>query len=207
MNSFTEGIIEILDRRQLDIAAVKRSTILGHTSRQKAVLLQGCVLLIYAALEGGVKEMCRYYFSHISRLAPKVSELNDAYLCLATGSKCKLPDSITDPKKKLMVVSAIRNVMLGSASMPGTVNTENLSPKVLINICESLDLDPFLSNDEEKQLNQLLRFRNNIAHGDQAMPIDHVRIDSFSAIAQTILTEFAYRLCVANDSEIWLTSR
>ena len=93
----------------------------------------------------------------------------------------------------------------GTAQLPGSINTEsNITPKVFAKICASIGIENFLSNEDEKDLNQLLRFRNNIAHGDQKMPIDSNRIDQFSRISQLILTRLAEEVHECYLGNTWL---
>lgn len=208
MSDIASALTEIVDRRQLDIALAKRLTTLGKTERQQSVLLSGCVLLIYAALEGGVRELVSHYLSSISRLRIDVQSLSDIYLHLAFRNLCKLSDAITDVEKQEKTVVDIRRAMYAKADIPGSLSTEsNITPKVLMSICRSLDIDYFLSNESERNLNQLLRFRNNIAHGDQAMPVDYDRINSFGDISQEILSGITLRLCEAYRNSIWLASQ
>lgn len=70
----------------------------------------------------------------------------------------------------------------------------------------SLDLPLLIdSQTDENDLNILLRFRNNIAHGDRRMPIGFQRLDQLSKIAVKLITEAASLISEAKKKEIWLT--
>ncbi|TWB89022.1 hypothetical protein FB106_11430 [Synechococcus sp. Ace-Pa] len=70
-------------------------------------------------------------------------------------------------------------------------------------MCQSLMIKYPLDNAGEQELNLLLRYRNNIAHGDQNMPIDMMRIDQFSHIAQFILVEVASEVSDCSVNAYW----
>lgn len=205
VDQFSATVVAMIDKRQADIAISKRVLFLGRTECQKSILLRSCVLLIYASLEGGVKELCRHYLSAINLKKPGVQELHPAYLYLASRRTCRTDQQILDHDKAVALVNEIREFMMAPVSMPTSMDTEsNLSPKVVARICRSLCLNEFMNNDQEAGLNQLLRFRNNIAHGDQQMPVDGTRIDQFSGIAQYILAQFAGSICEAYHGRVWL---
>ena len=207
MPEFAEAIAEIIDRRQADIALAKRAVQLAKTGEQKKLLRGACVLLIYAALEGGVKELTGHLFDYINRRSENVSSLTEPFLCLAIGAKCSLANPVTDFSKQQKLVCKIRDAVNGIAHLPGSINTEsNITPRVFEKICSSIDIENFLTNEDEKDLNQLLRFRNNIAHGDQEMSIDSKRIDQFSRISQLILTKFAEKIYECCLSKNWLAT-
>ena len=165
MPEFAEALAEITDRRQTDIALARRAVQLAKTEEQKKLLRGACVLLIYAALEGGVRELTGQLFGYINRQAEKVSDLSEPFLCLAIGEKCSLANSVTNFAKQQKLAGKIRDAVNGTAQLPGGINTEsNITPKVFAKICASIGIENFLTNEDEKDLNQLLRFRNNIAH-------------------------------------------
>jgi hypothetical protein len=179
----------------------------ARTEEQKKLLRGACVLLIYAALEGGVKELTGQLFDYINRQSETVSNLTEPFLHLAISTKCSLANPVTDFAKQKKLVCRIRDAVNGIAHLPGSINTEsNITPRVFDRICSSIDIENFLTNEDEKDLNQLLRFRNNIAHGDQEMHIDSSRIDQFSRISQLILTKLAekiYECCLRKN---WLVT-
>lgn len=206
MPDIQKALSEVIARRQEDIAMAKRAILLGKTSEQRETLLKAAILLIYSALEGGIKNLCSVLFSEIntSELSPK--DLEPAYLELALANVLKLSDPITDQDKKVKTTSEIRAAFLGNVKLPTTINTEhNLSHKVFSRVCRTLGVPYFLSNRQEIDLNLLLRFRNNIAHGDTDMPINLDRIDQFSALVQAILIDFSIEIETAHRSQRWLT--
>ncbi len=205
MSEFCQSIREIAERRQQDIELSKRSVLLYRNEEQKHFLFKASVMLIYAAIEGGVREMSSCLFGYINRQDKDVSALSEPYLCLAIASICKLGEAVINQQKQQKISSQILQVVMGKAKMPGAVDLKsNITPDRLNKICQSIDMEYFLTNEDEKNLNQLLRFRNNIAHGDQEMPIDTQRIEQFNETAKYILEKFAAGIIECHQSSKWL---
>lgn len=195
----------MIDRRQSDIALAKRSICLARTDTQRSVLFRACTLLIYASLEGGCKEMTSCLLSRVDKSRPSISDLSPPFLFLAIGRSCRFGEPVLDMQKRHKLAEEVRDAVTGPVKMPGSVSIDsNLTPKVLMRICQSLMIKYPLDNAGEKELNLLLRYRNNIAHGDQNMPIDMKRIDQFSHIAQFILAELANEISECSIKTLWM---
>lgn len=204
MTDLREELFEVIDRRQSDIALAKRSICLARTDTQRNVLFRACTLLIYASLEGGCKEMTSCLLSRIDKTRPNISDLTPPFLFLAIGRSCRLGEPVLDMQKRHKLAQEVRDAVSSPVKMPGAVNMEsNLTPKALMRLCQALMIKYPLDNSGEQELNLLLRYRNNIAHGDQNMPIDMKRIDQFSHIAQLILVEVASEISECSVNTHW----
>jgi hypothetical protein len=128
------------------------------------------------------------------------------YLKLAIERECCFSEEVFDLSKQIHRSGEIRKSILAKALLPGSFDTEaNITPKVIKKLCLSLGVNYFMNNDQEAVLNQLLRFRNNIAHGDRDMPIDHFRINKFSEIVMYILSKLTESLTQIYEQKLWLT--
>lgn len=204
MTDLRAELFEVIDRRQSDIALAKRSICLARTETQRNVLFRACTLLIYASLEGGCKEMTSCLLSRVDKACPSISDLSPPFLFLAIGRSCRIGEPILDLHKRHKLAEEVRAALSSPVKMPGSINMEsNLTPKALMRMCQSLMIKYPLDNASEQELNLLLRYRNNIAHGDQNMPIDMKRIDQFSHIAQYILVEVASEISECSVNTYW----
>ncbi|MCT0245609.1 hypothetical protein KQ301_04730 [Synechococcus sp. CS-601] len=204
MTDLREELFEVIDRRQSDIALAKRSICLARTEAQRSLLFRACTLLIYAALEGGCKEMTSCLLSRVAKTRPNISDLATPFLFLAIKRSCRIGEAVLDLQKRHKLAEEVREAVSGPVKMPGSINIEsNLTPKTLMRMCQSLMIKYPLDNAGEQELNLLLRYRNNIAHGDQNMPIDMMRIDQFSHIAQFILVEVASEVSDCSVNAYW----
>jgi hypothetical protein len=204
MTDLRAELSEVIDRRQSDIALAKRSICLARSETQRNVLFRACTLLIYASLEGGCKEMTSCLLSRVDKTRPNISDLSPPFLFLAIGQSCRIGEAVLDLQKRHMLAEKVRDAVSASVKMPGSISIEsNLTPKALMRLCQSLMIKYPLDNAGEQELNLLLRYRNNIAHGDQNMPIDMKRIDQFSHIAQFILVEVASEISKCSVNAHW----
>ena len=207
MSNFIASLNEILDRRQSDMAIAKRSILLGRTELQQKHLRSSCILILYASLEGGIKELTGALFSYINRSSEDVVKLDAPYLKLAIERECSFSVELCDLTKQICRSGEIRKAILSKALLPGSFDTEsNITPKVVKKLCVSLGVNYFMNNGQEADLNQLLRFRNNIAHGDRDMPVDTNRITKFSEIVMYILSKLTECLSQIYTQQKWLTS-
>lgn len=207
MNSFVESINEVLDSRQTDIAISKRNVFLAKTNIQRKYLLSSSVLQIYASLEGGIKELVGLLLAYINRSQIDVADLRSPFFKLAIENHCQFINPIKDLDKQLKLSEEIKRCILGKVRFPGSLDLEsNITPKVIKKICLSLGISYFLTLENENDLNQLLRFRNNIAHGDRNIPLNLTRIEQFSNISQLILCEIALNIAYIFKNKSWLTN-
>ena len=205
MGNFKEGLDEIINRRQLNISIAKRSILLSKTEIQKNYLVCSSVLLIYANLEGGVKEISSLLLGHINRSKVNVGDLCGAYLNQAISGVCKFDMEIKDHEKQIAQALFVRECLQSKATLPGSVQTSgNLTPSIIKKVCRSLRIEYFLSSVQENNLNILLLSRNSLAHGDQGISLDMDRIDSFSGLVQCILADFAIRVLDVYETMSWL---
>jgi hypothetical protein len=204
MTDLRAELSEVIDRRQSDIALAKRSICLARSDTQRNILFRACTLLIYASLEGGCKEMTSCLLSRVDKNRPNISDLTPPFLFLAIGRSCRIGEPVLDIQKRHKIAEEVRDAVSGPVKMPGSIGMEsNLTPKALMKLCQSLMIKYPLDNSGEQELNLLLRYRNNIAHGDQNMPIDMKRIDQFSHIAQFILVEVASEISECSVNAHW----
>jgi len=200
-------ISAIIDTRLCDIALAKKYITTARSDLERQYQFQCTILTIYASLEGGVKDIVGALMKSINTTECNISDLTPCYATLALSKFCKLDQAINDHQKRIKTTENIVNAFLNRARLPVFVDTEsNLSPQVIKKICLSLALPSVFANpDDENNLNILLRFRNNIAHGDRRMPIDFPRIDQLAGIAIKILCFIGSRVSEAHDRRVWLS--
>lgn len=199
-------IAEIVDARLGDIALAKKCITTARSEIERQHQFQCAILTIYASLEGGVKEIIGTLLNTINTSGYKVSDLSPCYATLALSKICKFDQQISDLSKQRKVTTAIIDAVLNKAKLPNYVDTEsNLTPTILTKISSSLALPPIIDNPtDENDLNILLRFRNNIAHGDRKMPINFGRIDQLSSISIKILCAVGASISEAHIQKVWL---
>lgn len=205
--SFDPVLSGLVDQRLSDIAIAKKCVTGARSDVERVYLEQSAILTIYASLEGGIRDLVKALLREIDSSRTKYSELKPCYATLALNKLCKLDKEVKDFGKQITTTVEIIQAIMAPPKLPNDVDLEsNLTPKVLKRICLSLDLPQlFDSQADENDLNILLRFRNNIAHGDRRMPIGLHRLDQLSKIAVKLITATASSISEAKRNEIWLT--
>lgn len=184
---------------------------------QQRVARKALVVMLYAHFEGLTKTLLTMYVNHINTLAMKVSEVSaafgaaaieDVFKALRDGTKkCpeftrQLPDDTglhRFAREREFVEVAQRIASRTVAVDPDNiVDTEsNLKPVVLRKILFRLGLDPNLAEPWEATINQLLRRRNDIAHGSARSGIDAV---AYSELEQAVKLVFDGLICTIADA-------
>ncbi|MHA6964689.1 MAE_28990/MAE_18760 family HEPN-like nuclease [Zobellella denitrificans] len=205
--SFDPVLSDLVDQRLSDIAIAKKCVTRARSTVERAYLEQSAILTIYASLEGGVRDLVKALLREIDGSKIKYSDLTPCYATLALNKVCKLDREVKDAGKQISTTIEIIQAIMSPPKLPNDVDLEsNLTPKVLKRVFASLDLpEPINSQTDENDLNILLRFRNNIAHGDRRMPIGLERLDQLSRIAVKLITEAAASISEAKRTEVWLT--
>lgn len=199
-------ISDVIDSRLSDIAIAKKCITRSRGDLERQHLTQSAILTIYASLEGGIKDIIGVFLKNIDTSSHSIQDFKPCYAMLVLSKACKLEQTILDHQKQVKAILEIINAILDKPILPNSIDIEsNLTPKVLKKICSLLDIPFIISHQsDENDLNILLRFRNNIAHGDRKMPIDMNRIDQLSNIAVKILCKIGSIVSEANKNRAWL---
>lgn len=154
--------------RRKELSAVWADLKLATGLSRNALLRAGTALL-YAHWEGFVKVSSEAYVEYVARRRLRYKELSPGFLALALRNKLNVLTATDDISAHIAFVDFVSTGLQGHALLPklGAISTGgNLNSKRLKRIVLSLGLD--YSSFELKQNlidNQLLHWRNTIAHG------------------------------------------
>ncbi|MCP4696577.1 MAG: hypothetical protein GY862_06980 [Gammaproteobacteria bacterium] len=70
----------------------------------------------------------------------------------------------------------------------------NVNLKVINNVLHRYSLKLLPGSPYKAQLNKLLKFRNNIAHGDNSIPVDRKNVIGFSLAINDLMVEIFLRI-------------
>lgn len=199
------NIQAILDLSFADIALAKKCIANARSDIERGYLFRCAIVTFYAALEGGTRKMCSSFIRHINASACRLCDLNISYANIIISKQCKFDTTIPDKDKQKEITQNLLAAIARPAVFYDKVTVEsNLKPKVLKRLCSDFGFSATLTAEEEKDLDILLLYRNNIAHGDAFMPIDFKRIDQLSRITVHILSALAADIIDSVESKIWL---
>lgn len=77
---------------------------------------------------------------------------------------------------------------------PKVITESNVNLKVTNNLLNSFGLEPLPKEEYDGQLNKLLKFRNAIAHGDNAIKVTDNEINDFTKLIKDLMTDIVIRV-------------
>ena len=138
--------------------------------------LRAGVALLYAHWEGFIRNAAHTYLQYVASRGARLEQLSTGLLALALRGRLKEFSSHSDVEKHIGLVTMFRSKLGESAKLPtsealttgGNLNSERVRQIVL-----TLGLDYAPYELKENLLDaQLLRLRNNIAHGKGLCPTE-----------------------------------
>lgn len=164
---------DILDKdlawRKVELTSIL-TNVNSTQSNALKVALRTSILLLYAHWEGFVKKASETYLSFVANQSLKLSDLDDSFLAIALKQQLHNFTDRNDSNIQTQFVSFFRNNLNEDAQIEesSVISAKsNLNSKVLKQILISIGIDysPF-----ELKANlldeQLLKYRNTIAHGE-----------------------------------------
>jgi len=205
MTQLEEKINAALDWRIAEIATLSKLVSLNDVLKQEqvTVLKKHLIPSFYAYWEGFVKDGCRLYLEDINELKLKYHQICPALLTFAFDTIVTDYHKCSDFNKRTQKIDDIyRNIQ--AISLPTEVSTaSNLNFKALKNICTKLNLGSLEAEKYEKNLNDLLNFRNRAAHGDFNCPVDKLPIDEMRILVIDLMSSFAIHLIDAYNNSAY----
>jgi len=193
-DQFANIVLSDLAWRRKEVRVISRLVAEhANTSRQQAIL-RGSIASLYAHWEGGVKAACSTYAEYLRYRRPHFQELDSVviasvlrkrltHLCVSgtTEELAELLDSMRDQNPRRLKIP--KSFELSTQS--------NLSSTVLKKICRDIGIryvNEFAVS--EKLIDELLRMRNHLAHGDWLL-LDHKDFPEFVNLIDRLLFRFS----------------
>ena len=144
------------------------------TDKHKEVLQKYLIPAIYALWEGFVVISFEIYTKKLNELNLTLDELHPFILAHDLDMKKGLKDGRTDRLKQVEFSLDLKHYFSLDLSISGKVPTKsNVKFKTINNILERFNLEKFPKNYFEHGLGKLLKYRNDIAHGENSLSVDY----------------------------------
>ena len=195
---FIDDIKSDIDWRMSELASLKtipvRYNLLNHHSE---LLIKYAVPSIYALWEGFVKKSFELYAGHINSLKLNSSDIHINLFTHSFSTEDKL--ALENPRmsfvKKKEFMAFYQNKLKSEFTIPQKIPTKsNVDYKVINEILEKFNLLALPEQPYKKGLNKLLRFRNNIAHGDISILVKSEDLAEFSKLINDLMVEIFGRI-------------
>ncbi|PFK01321.1 hypothetical protein CN957_05430 [Bacillus cereus] len=158
-----------------EIAIIKTIPYLYRvTDVHKEVLQKYLIPALYALWEGYVVKSFEIYAKKINQLNLNMDELHPCILTHDLDIKKGLKDGRASSQKQVEFALDLKEYFSSEVSLSGKVPTKsNVKFKTINNILERFNLEKFPKNYYEFGLTKLLKYRNDIAHGENSLNVDN----------------------------------
>jgi hypothetical protein len=171
-NLFTlDGLIsklfEELSWRRKELFLIKNIIPVDKNPIQNA-LLRSAIPFVYAHWEGFIKVSMSHYLEFVSKRYLKNNELKNSFVTLSIQNKLGEINN-NNFENKVKIVTFLLDEMDKQSTIPkrNIINTKsNLTFEVLKEILFILDLDDNHINSQKDLIDDLVKARNHIAHGE-----------------------------------------
>jgi hypothetical protein len=190
MSTFIDEILADIDWRVSELANIKTIPIkYSLRIEHRDIHYKYAVPAIYAIWEGFVKKCFGIYSNHLNKLSIKRLEIALPILTHQIDNECSLNTSRTNFEAKLRMVQLLDGLLTDIIIIKPNVPTEsNVNYKVLCRILEKFCIDK-VSDQYEKGLDKLLRFRNTIAHGENSLIVSVSHIVEFVTLIENLMLD------------------
>lgn len=143
------------------------------TEHHKEVLQKYLIPALYALWEGFVVKSFEIYAKKLNEINLKIDELHPYLLRHDLDIKKGLKDGRTNGQKQVEFALDLKVYFSSELFISGKVPTQsNVKFKTINNILERFNLEKFPKNYYEYGLFKLLKYRNDIAHGENSLNVD-----------------------------------
>ncbi|MFH7002089.1 MAE_28990/MAE_18760 family HEPN-like nuclease [Flavobacterium bizetiae] len=202
-----DDIIEDVEWRKTQLLIVKTLPFLHDFSTEhKEFLIKYSIPTIYALWEGYVQNSFQIYVRELNKL--RLQRKDFCLNILAHSLDASFPQFREYPKefeKKMVFISKLEKFIEEEFRISSIINTQsNVELEVINRICLRFNIDQLPKLPYKQQLQDLLKFRNRISHGDISFVINSenvedfkVRIDGFITLIETLMHEIYERMLLA----------
>lgn len=159
--------------------------------------------ILYAHWEGYIKKAGSYYILYIGQLELKYEELSENFIALALKNTL----STCIESNKISIHTKLVNILINDLSTKAPIPyyhlidaKSNLNWEVFKEIMDTLGLESSFYITKDKQVNKLVRNRNDVAHGQRVCFDKEEFLDLYKDIIN-ILDSFKEQIIQSASSE------
>jgi len=197
MIRFEQELLHEVDWRTNELSIIRTIPLLFNFSdKQKEILEKYSVASIYSIWEGFVTKSFTLYIREINGLDLTCDKINLNILTHDIFIKFDLTEE--ERKHFQHKCSFVNNIFEYSKSpvniSPNIPTEANVNFKVINKILNHFNLEKLPKNDFDGRLNKLLRYRNNIAHGECSLTVTKEIIQDFNLTVIDAMHEVTTRI-------------
>ena len=190
MEPFIEEILADIDWRVSELAILKSIPIKYSLSpNHKKLYIKYSIPSLYSIWEGFVKSVFIIYSNHLNSLYISRSDISISLLTHSLDSECDFNNPRSSFNAKVKMVKLIDNILNETIKINPNIPTEsNINCKVLNKILERFCI-PSVDTSYERRLNKFLKFRNMIAHGENALSVEMSHLVEFVSLIEDLMID------------------
>ncbi|XXM70826.1 MAE_28990/MAE_18760 family HEPN-like nuclease [Lysinibacillus sphaericus] len=173
-----------LEWRVSEISMIKTIPHLYRVSdHHKEILHKYLVPALYALWEGFVVKSFEIYAKKLNKIGLQMDDFHPRIIAHDLDIKKGLKDGRTNEQKKVEFTLDLKKYFSSDLNISGKVPTKsNVKFNVINKILDRFNLEKFPRDYYEFGLSKLLKFRNDIAHGENSLAVDKEIIMELSEI-------------------------
>lgn len=187
MNDLINEIRIVNEWRTKDIARMK----LIHSSlstENKKFFLRICVPMIYAHWEGFVVNCLILTIENLNKLKLKHPDAHINIFVLSIGEKFKRLQSNQSFSQRIDFTKSFTDRIYSELTIDKKIDTKsNLNFESLKNLLEIFNLDINDFKKYESDIDQLVKIRNKIAHGENAYLFEMPQIEKYFSLLENLM--------------------
>ena len=192
-----QELLQEVDWRTNELSIIRTIPLLFNFSdKQNEILEKYSVAAIYSIWEGFVTKSFTLYIREINGLNLTYDKIN---LNILTHDIFIKFDLTEEERKHFKHKCSFVDNISEYSKLPLTISTNlpteaNVNFKVINKILNHFNLEKLPENDFDGRLNKLLRYRNNIAHGECSLPVTKEIIQDFNLTVIDAMHEVTTRI-------------
>ena len=193
---------EDVEWRVAEIASIKSLHLRNRLNQKDAdIAIRANIPLMYAVWEGFVVNSLTKLAIHLNSLNADIKDLDNKLVTHLVDGHAKLHNARTNFGSKCNQVEIIKEILFSPAKFSVVVETEsNINFKVLNKLLSKFNIECFDSS-YRTLLNRLLKYRNSIAHGENAMPVNTGVINEFGTTVRELIYDLRDKLELYIENE------
>lgn len=195
MERLLRDIEQDIDWRVSELRKIKTIPIMYNLSdTDKKVIYFYSIPGIYAIWEGYLKNSFKLFSEFLNSKRLDCNEIHINLLTHAIENQCNLGDERRNFDKKISLINKIRYFYNGYVEFTSAIPTEsNADFKVTNKILERFNI-PAIENTHKTPLNNLVNFRNKIAHGENSIVVEKEKVEEFVSLVENLMYEIINKI-------------
>lgn len=154
------------------------------STESRLLLFKYSVPAFYAIWEGFIVSSIQEYINMINSLNLTIDEIHPKILTHDINCKHDIKSGRVNLNKRIELCKNLKDYFIQPTNISQRISTNNnVNFKVTNNILESFNLNEINNrNKTQYKLDQLVKYRNNIAHGENSLKVTEIEIKDFSDI-------------------------